>query len=320
MKECFAILSYCNNEIKVDVLKKTINTLKQYDKDILLHAHYPINVEIQKTVNQYIFSQNPTPYRYNIFWWTEGRYKLEMIQYEYSITVLKQFKEILKILKNDYDIIHFIHCDANITPELYNITVNKIKEHNKSIFYENFVYDDAIHILYFSIIKKDFDLFDKICSVDNFYNFDLIDNMLPTLEVYMYTFLNNFYCVKKSEWELYINSFLENEISMINQNKRDWNIEQKNIFSAIQSRGCKLFIGDFNNMTGILIYKVIEPINIKIIINDKEMSLNIKDKTFISIDDTIEKDSIVNVYINNELIKDNIKDFVINNKCKITIN
>ena len=36
----------------------TIDNLKKFDIDIAIHAHYPLNEEIQNSVNHYINSEN----------------------------------------------------------------------------------------------------------------------------------------------------------------------------------------------------------------------------------------------------------------------
>ena len=60
MKECFVITSYCNTPNRVEELKKCINNIKRFNKDILIHAHYPLDLEIQKSVDYYIYdSTNP---------------------------------------------------------------------------------------------------------------------------------------------------------------------------------------------------------------------------------------------------------------------
>ena len=47
MKECFVITTYCNTLSRVEELKKCINNLKHFNIDILVHAHYPLDLEIQ---------------------------------------------------------------------------------------------------------------------------------------------------------------------------------------------------------------------------------------------------------------------------------
>jgi hypothetical protein len=48
MKECFVITTYCNTPYRVEELKKCINNLRQFDIDILVHAHYPFRFRNSK--------------------------------------------------------------------------------------------------------------------------------------------------------------------------------------------------------------------------------------------------------------------------------
>ena len=47
------VMAYCNNEKKVDLLKKCIIDLKEKNKDILITSHYPLPFDIQKMVDYY---------------------------------------------------------------------------------------------------------------------------------------------------------------------------------------------------------------------------------------------------------------------------
>jgi len=58
LKEVVAILAYTNTKEKIDVLKKCIKRIKEFGYDILLVTHYPVSLEIQKSVEHYVYDSN----------------------------------------------------------------------------------------------------------------------------------------------------------------------------------------------------------------------------------------------------------------------
>lgn len=133
MKECFAITSYCNSNEKIKILNNTIDNLKLFNIDIILHTHIPLDSEIQKKVNLYYYSSdNPILPRYNLFWYDVYNFRLEYKKYDVAFAVMKQWKEIINIAK-DYDVIHFINYDINISQEIYDLTIKNITTYNKSV-------------------------------------------------------------------------------------------------------------------------------------------------------------------------------------------
>ena len=133
MKECFGITSYCNNQEKLDLLNSTIEKIKRFNLPIILHAHYPVPVEIQKKVDYYYYSSdNPILDRFNMLWRKVGKYQLELIVYDYGYTVAKGWREIIEHMR-DYDRIHIINYDTNVTQELFNLSQTS----DKSLFLEH---------------------------------------------------------------------------------------------------------------------------------------------------------------------------------------
>ena len=167
-------------------------------------------------VNFYYYSSdNPILNRYNVFWYAINKYNLEYKSYDVSYTVMKQWKEIINIL-SEYDVIHFVNYDANILPELYDLTKQNILEKNKSIFYENFETANYIHVIYFSLLRKDFTYFSSFLTKDKVLSFPYSSRFLPSIEEYVKSFLNeNFYIIPIIDYNVYIEKFLENEINII---------------------------------------------------------------------------------------------------------
>ena len=140
MKECILITSYCDDQQKVDALIKTIKHIRRHNIDILLHAHYPIDVEIQKLVNHYIFaSDNPINNTKYFVWWKEiDSLKMNFITKDHTYTALKQFKEGLLFLKSlSYDIVHVLNYDTYVDDNLFKMQSDLVKSKG-SVFYKNF--------------------------------------------------------------------------------------------------------------------------------------------------------------------------------------
>jgi len=168
MRECFAITTYCNTQNKIDILNSTIDDIKKFGKDIMIHAHLPLSIDIQNKVNYYISSENViinNEAKVSFFWISKYNYKLYNYQTNYNYTVLKQYSEIVSYLFSiGYDVIHFLNYDGNINLELYEIS--KKYCHNNSVFYQNFlVKDKYVTAIWFSLNKKDKDFFIKLTSI-----------------------------------------------------------------------------------------------------------------------------------------------------------
>ena len=114
MKECIAITTYCNTKEKINALNRTIDNIKQYGLPIFIHAHYPLNDEIQKKVHSYHYSSdNPISGRYNVFWYYTENYKLELTAHEITYTVLKAWDESIKICSAENIRIKYISYNGN---------------------------------------------------------------------------------------------------------------------------------------------------------------------------------------------------------------
>ena len=324
MKECFAITTYCNSEEKIQILNETIDNLKQFNVDILIHAHYPLGSEIQKKVKYYHYSSdNPVLNRYNIFWYDNiANFRFEYKQYDYAYTVMKQWIDIINII-SDYDIIHFLNYDANITRDIYDLSMNELNTYNKSIFFENFTSPNLVHNLFFSILKKDFDNFISILDKQTFIDYPSYNKFLPTVEFYLSDKLNDdYHIIPYLKYEKFVDDFLKNEVNLLLFD----GIKRKTIpyikletgyYSPIElnkflftiKENYDIFIGYYNdNLVG-MIYYLKKNLNIEI--NNTKMIISQNTDYFMF--------EILNnvIKIDDELIEQEFIESFLNMECKI---
>lgn len=261
MRTCFAITSYCDTPKKVDDLKKCITGLKRFDIDILIVAHYPLDLEIQKSVKYYIYdSSNPVisdGSKVIIRWIRLGDRLLTIRTPDYSFAVMNLWIKSLTFLKNDYDNIHIINYDIEITDFIFGNHQLQLNEHNMvfeggddlAVDFDGKHYDKKLISAVFFSIKNTF--------VDTF----LLE---LTLEKYMLS-INNML-------EGYMKEFVENliNIKILYHTSHITNVSE-NIFTGfelLRMSNCTVF-GGVNqklNMFEIVFYDIINPIN-EIVIN-----------------------------------------------------
>lgn len=121
MKEIFLITAYCDTEEKTSVLKNSILELKKLDCEICIVSHSPLDTEIQKMVNYYIYDKsNPiiddgskviTRWR----WYVTGDRLLNFDTSDYSFAVINLWKNGLTFLKAiGYEKIFIVNYDNYI--------------------------------------------------------------------------------------------------------------------------------------------------------------------------------------------------------------
>ena len=141
MRECFVVTTYCNTIERVDELRKCIKNLKKFNIDILIHAHYPLDVDIQNSVKYYIYdSTNPVIKNGSKVivrwkWYTTANKLLTIPNPDYSYAVMNQWVSSLKFLKNkDYDRVHVINYDGFINEYIF-------RKHNESLVDHDVVFE-----------------------------------------------------------------------------------------------------------------------------------------------------------------------------------
>jgi hypothetical protein len=269
--ECFAITTYCNTEEKVNTLNRTIDNIRQYGLPIFVHAHYPLSDEVQKKVDFYFYSSdNPVFNRFNSYWYFINDYKLEFTWYDYYYTTVKGWDESIKIL-SDYERIHIINYDANIYPELFNIS----RKYNKSIFLQNKDYTygfipaksidpteilntNQLFLTYFCLNKNSYNFFRENITLEKYIGYRLISTspFLPLLEEFVGYFLHgsDFHIVPYTE--IKFNEMLKYDAAA--DYRFHWNETNK-------LENITFFIGEYNGITNVLFYDVKKPIKISIL-------------------------------------------------------
>ena len=197
MKECFVITTYCNTPLRVNELKKCINNLNQFNIDILIHAHYPLDLEIQKSVKYYIYdSTNPVirdGSKVIVRWkWYKTANKLLTIPNpDYSYAVINQWVSSLKFLKDkNYDKIHVINYDTFINEFVFRKHQSFLDDHDVVFEYTNLhprdynandISDKNLIFVVFFSIKKSF--------IDSFTNELTLEKYLQSKDTMLETFL-----------------------------------------------------------------------------------------------------------------------------------
>lgn len=255
--ECFSITSFCNSPQKINALKKTIDNIKQYGLPIFLHAHYPLEDDIQRMVNFYFYSSdNPILNRYNIFWHNIPKYKLEIKTFDVTYTTLKGWYESIGILEN-YNRIHMINYDTNLTPEIFNLS----RKYGQSIFLQNQDTTRKFLLLtYFCLNREDFKYFRENIRLVNYLKFKPDDKFLPIPEEYIPTFLinKNFFIIPNTEFNQDV--LIANDVA--EDARFNWD-------KTLDMGPAKIFIGEYKDLTRILFFDVKEPIQISIVINER---------------------------------------------------
>jgi hypothetical protein len=254
MKECFVITTYCNTQEKIIALNRTIDNIKQYGLDIMLHAHYPLSDDIQKKVNHYYYSSNnPILHdRYNLFWHFVDNYRLEIKISDYYYTVLKAWSESINILSNNYDKIHIINYDTHIEPALFNLS----RINDKSLFLQNSdLSKNYIITTYFCLNKKSFNFFRENITQQKYESFKSDSKFLPLVEEYIpsFTIGDDFYQIPHTDY---------NQCELLKYDiKADTRFEFNKTFTF---KSNKVFIGEYDNSTQILFFDLKEKIRVQI--------------------------------------------------------
>ena len=110
---------------KKSVLRNTIEKIKNFNIDIIIHTHYPLDVDIQQSVNFVLYSSdNPIlTNRLNGEWYQiDERTTLVKYSYNYNYCIIKQMIEGMNFASNfGYSKFHILNYDANIEESLLNV-------------------------------------------------------------------------------------------------------------------------------------------------------------------------------------------------------
>ena len=146
-EDVFVVDCWPNNKDKENVLKKLLTSLKVYNCPIILCGHYPVNPDIQKLADYYIYDSNNDillekdfeEYGVNSDRWTDmGNYKITNkveFHHDYAIWLtMKNAFNLVKQLGKKY--IHFLEYD-NLPDEIqYRQSFMEYMRSNDAVVYE----------------------------------------------------------------------------------------------------------------------------------------------------------------------------------------
>jgi len=319
MRECFLITTFCDTDKKISILRKTINTLKKYDIDICVHAHYPLSFDIQQSIQYYIYDDSnpiiPLGVRSIIMWRRYNNCQFNILKRDYGYTVVSQWKYGLLFLKNvGFDVVHVLNYDTIITDE--NMEKSKQIKDYSGVFYLNS--DDDMNLL-FGTIKPD-------------------DYLLENISMDDYVGMNEFWYAEKYFFNLLKGNNLYLKDKIQHENMR----HQLNEFHQYDFEGYSIHAGDrinwidgekiYTNKFSFVIYNVNDDIDIKIFMEsnlvlhektnkfkviDTEISTKDVEQSFGYYDDNkfVNGDKRITIFINDE----KLDDYVTSNFCLSSI-
>jgi len=325
MKECFVITTYCDTQKKIDVLNSTIDNIKKFGKDILIHAHFPLSEDIQNKVNHYISSENfiiDNESKVSFFWTFKYNYKMYNYKTNYNYTVLKQYNEIASYLFSiGYDVLHILNYDSNITSELYEISKKYCQD--KSVFYQNFLIKEKyVTATWFSLNKKDRDFFINMTSMEQY-----VKSSDYTIEHYLGNSISKI-DAEFVELENYNYKLLyKNEISFDGVHYRDIyegvSMASRDFEFFFKKDGYSIFGGYFNKTLSFLFHTITKRLYVEIQVRDNIFNIIIDNEMFF-MDTGIKIEGIkneeVNIKINDVVLDDVLVDRMLKNKIELINN
>jgi hypothetical protein len=133
MKEIAIIGSYCNTDIKLNILEKQIDKLKLLDLDILVFGKYPLPSYLQKKCDYFIFDKSNPVIEDRVLYhylYTHGK-KINYIFKDYGYAALEQITKSLGFVKSlNYDIAYWLVYDVDVTEfsSFRNLSLKKLLE------------------------------------------------------------------------------------------------------------------------------------------------------------------------------------------------
>lgn len=296
MKECFLITSYCDTQEKMDILISTIDSLKKYNIDICIHAHYPLDAEIQSKVNHYLYDITnpiiPLGTRSIIMWRKFLTHQLNVLKHDYGSTVIYQIRNgSLYLYDLGYDIIHVVNYDTIVSDEL----LLKIKQSE--------IYDGV-----FFLLKED-----ETSAILMSYNMKKYLPIIESMSVEDYISMNEYWYAEKYIFNkfyrnnLYLNDFVDSKIR-----------HQPHEFERYERNGYYFHAGErilwennekkYTNIFEIFFYNIQKPIHLKLCLDGevfKEKLIIDTDPIFVdtglTMDDIYKK--YIGEYVNGVFIK-----------------
>lgn len=144
-KDLVIIGSYPSNDLSKDILKQCIVNLNG-TFDVAVSTHYPVNEEIQKLTNYYIFDafnglikndNNP------VVWFQNNIFYLQVKHVNnYAYSAYSCMLNSVKLLQHQYEHFYFVNGDTLITEtdisKLLDLKKVMLDKHKKAVFFKEF--------------------------------------------------------------------------------------------------------------------------------------------------------------------------------------
>lgn len=272
MKHCFLITSYCDKDLKKEILIESIDNLRSIsDNDICLHAHYPLNEDIQNKVNYYLYDASNPVLKYpekHIIWWKKcGDIEMHINKPDYGYAVMQQWKRGFNFLQKLYDNIIILNYDVIIDKDLLKRIESKEEYEACNFLQENLNTMSTI----LSINTKS-TIFNKI-TLENYKEVDVIAEDFAK-HIFSDT---NTYRFKFDEYKEHYYTMLDFDG---NSKFKENNLkEHVTPYDSMEFENFKLFIGERNGKLVVFLFDVIMDLYVKILYNNMMFDTLIKTKT-----------------------------------------
>lgn len=280
------VLAYCDNDHKVDLLKKCILDLKSKNKKIFISSHYPISFDIQKMVDYYYYDsdnevlthQNGGILKYNINTWSWEIINHYMISYNYShlnSKILVHSYAIWTLIRNaiiaiktkGFKKIHILEYDVLIGDS------NMLEEHNQILNEKECVYyySGYLRNIFSMSTEASEKIFSLYSTAYDFYIKEKLDFLFEN-RLYQLLSINKINCHEFPGYEL------EKKTTYLNANSEAGNLD-RHIYFYENEYFYFLIISDVSRTNNYLFIdnKKFEPYICKILIDNKTVVLNISE-------------------------------------------
>jgi len=133
-KECFLVTAYCNTEEKKQVLLNTLNSLKRYNKEIILFSHFPITEEENLLTNYSVYDYSNPMIDINegsiLHWKMVENYRLCTLYVDYGYAAVQQWKRGLLFANMlEFEKVYVLNYDLNVTDDLVYLSEKGLMNH-----------------------------------------------------------------------------------------------------------------------------------------------------------------------------------------------
>jgi hypothetical protein len=308
LKDIVIITAYCDTIEKQQILIDCISQFKNKDIDILLHSHYPTDIEAQNLCDYYLYdSSNPilTISEHNkciVHWYTDSQIKrkLTSTRDDYGYAVMQQYIRSFNFIKDfGYDKLFFCNYDVFVSDDYLQRSRNALNEFDAIFNYFDEIRFFELNLIFFS---GNFNFIEKFINSMEYNDYiNSKNNMLEQHLMIKIDELSKNHNIQKLAFEDY-----GGIIGTDKSTDLDAKVSYIGPFSHMELENCNIF-GGINNLNcfEFIVYNIKDKINIELVIDDIEQHI-------IS--------NVSNFYIINTSVTEELKNIVKNNNLHIKIN